>query len=57
MVKMEANREFHEVPGSPASIAFEEIGFPDKVPMGAAMNKGLTFKLGQTHVQRRPVSG
>jgi hypothetical protein len=54
---MEANREFHEVPGSPASIAFEEIGFPDKVPMGAAMNKGLTFKLGQTHVQRRPVSG
>jgi len=24
----------------------------DKVPMGAAMNKGLTFKMGQTHVHR-----
>ncbi len=22
------------------------------IPMGAAMNKGLTFKMGQTHVQR-----
>jgi threonine dehydrogenase-like Zn-dependent dehydrogenase len=28
------------------------IGFPDKIPFGAAMNKGLTFKTGQTHVQR-----
>ena len=24
----------------------------DKVPFGAAMNKGLTIKSGQTHVQR-----
>jgi threonine dehydrogenase-like Zn-dependent dehydrogenase len=28
------------------------VGYPDKLPFGAAMNKGLTFKMGQTHVQR-----
>ncbi|KAM3093420.1 zinc-dependent alcohol dehydrogenase [Phormidesmis sp. 146-12] len=27
-------------------------GFLDKIPMGAAFNKGLTFKMGQTHVHR-----
>jgi threonine dehydrogenase-like Zn-dependent dehydrogenase len=27
-------------------------GFIDKVPMGAAFNKGLTLKMGQTHVHR-----
>jgi threonine dehydrogenase-like Zn-dependent dehydrogenase len=27
-------------------------GFIDKVPMGAAFNKGLTLKLGQTHVHK-----
>ena len=27
-------------------------GFLDKVPIGAAFDKGLTFKMGQTHVQR-----
>ena len=27
-------------------------GFLDKMPFGAAFNKGLTFKMGQTHVQR-----
>jgi threonine dehydrogenase-like Zn-dependent dehydrogenase len=27
-------------------------GFLDKVPFGAAMNKGLTFKMGQTDVQK-----
>lgn len=27
-------------------------GFLDKIPFGAAFNKGLTFKMGQTHVQR-----
>ena len=27
-------------------------GFPDKIPFGAFMNKGLTMKSGQTHVQR-----
>jgi threonine dehydrogenase-like Zn-dependent dehydrogenase len=28
------------------------IGFPDKLPFGALMNKGLTVKTGQTHMQR-----
>ncbi len=28
------------------------IGFPDKFPMGALMNKGLTIKTGQTHMHR-----
>jgi threonine dehydrogenase-like Zn-dependent dehydrogenase len=28
------------------------VGFPDKFPMGAFMNKGLTMKTGQTHTQR-----
>lgn len=28
------------------------IGLLDKIPFGAAMNKGLTIKTGQTHVQR-----
>jgi len=28
------------------------IGFPDKFPMGAFMNKALTMKTGQTHTQR-----
>jgi threonine dehydrogenase-like Zn-dependent dehydrogenase len=28
------------------------IGFPDKIPFGAAMNKALTFRMGQTHVPR-----
>ena len=27
-------------------------GFSDKVPLGVAMNKGLTFRMGQTHVHR-----
>jgi threonine dehydrogenase-like Zn-dependent dehydrogenase len=27
-------------------------GLLDKIPFGAAMNKGLTFKMGQTHVNR-----
>ena len=27
-------------------------GFLDKFPFGAAFNKGLTFKMGQTHMQR-----
>ena len=27
-------------------------GFLDKVPFGAAFQKGLTFRMGQTHVHR-----
>jgi threonine dehydrogenase-like Zn-dependent dehydrogenase len=38
--------------GGTVSIPGVYIGFPDKLPIGAAMNKGLTFKMGQTHVQR-----
>src|SRR5215213_4432035 len=34
------------------SIPGVYIGFPDKVPMGAAMNKALTFRMGQTHTQK-----
>jgi threonine dehydrogenase-like Zn-dependent dehydrogenase len=28
------------------------VGFPDKLPLGALMNKGLTIRSGQTHVPR-----
>jgi threonine dehydrogenase-like Zn-dependent dehydrogenase len=28
------------------------IGFLDKIPLGAFMNKGLTWRTGQTHMQR-----
>jgi threonine dehydrogenase-like Zn-dependent dehydrogenase len=28
------------------------VGFPDKMPIGALMNKGLTLKTGQTHVPK-----
>ncbi|MBD2183585.1 glutathione-dependent formaldehyde dehydrogenase [Planktothrix sp. FACHB-1355] len=38
--------------GGTVSIPGVYGGFIDKVPMGAAMNKGLTFKMGQTHVHR-----
>ncbi len=27
------------------------VGYPDKLPFGAFMNKGLTMKSGQTHMQ------
>jgi threonine dehydrogenase-like Zn-dependent dehydrogenase len=36
--------------GGTVSIPGVYIGFLDKVPLGAAMNKGLTMKMGQTHV-------
>jgi threonine dehydrogenase-like Zn-dependent dehydrogenase len=38
--------------GGTLSIAGVFGGFIDKVPFGAAMNKGLTFRMGQTHVQK-----
>lgn len=38
--------------GGVVSIPGVYGGFVDKIPMGAAMNKGLTFKMGQTHVHR-----
>jgi threonine dehydrogenase-like Zn-dependent dehydrogenase len=38
--------------GGHVSIAGVYGGFLDKIPMGAAMNKGLTWKMGQTHVHK-----
>ena len=38
--------------GGTVSLAGVYGGLIDKMPMGAAFNKGLTFKMGQTHVQK-----
>jgi len=38
--------------GGTISVPGVYVGFLDKIPFGAAMNKGLTIKMGQTHVQR-----
>ncbi len=38
--------------GGTVSVPGVYAGFLDKIPFGAAFNKGLTFKMGQTHVQR-----
>ena len=37
--------------GRTVSIPGVYVGMGDKLPISAAMNKGLTFKMGQTHVQ------
>ncbi|MFZ6185419.1 zinc-dependent alcohol dehydrogenase [Nannocystis pusilla] len=34
------------------SIPGVYVGIVDKIPFGAAMNKGLTLRMGQTHMQR-----
>jgi len=39
-------------PGGIISIPGVYSGFADKVPMGPLMNKGLTIRTGQTHVNR-----
>ena len=39
-------------PGGLISIPGVYGGLADKIPMGALMNKGLTIRTGQTHVQR-----
>jgi len=39
-------------PAGTISIPGVYSGLIDKMPMGIAMNKGLTFKMGQTHVKR-----
>jgi threonine dehydrogenase-like Zn-dependent dehydrogenase len=39
-------------PGGTISIPGVYTGLVDKIPMGQAMNKGLTFRMGQTHVNR-----
>lgn len=38
--------------GGTLSVPGVYLGSADKVPMGAFMNKGLTMKTGQTHMQR-----
>ena len=38
--------------GGTLSIPGVYIGFGDKIPIGAAMNKGLTIKQGQTHTHK-----
>ncbi|WP_426240354.1 zinc-dependent alcohol dehydrogenase [Pararhizobium sp. DWP1-1-3] len=38
--------------GGTISIPGVYVGMGDKIPIGAAMNKGLTLKMGQTHVQK-----
>lgn len=38
--------------GGTVSIPGVYGGIVDKIPMGAAFNKGLTFKMGQTHVPK-----
>lgn len=38
--------------GGTVSVPGVYIGFPDKIPFGALMNKALTIKTGQTHVQK-----
>jgi threonine dehydrogenase-like Zn-dependent dehydrogenase len=38
--------------GGTLSIAGAYIGFADKIPLGTLMNKSITIKTGQTHVQR-----
>lgn len=38
--------------GGTISVPGAYVGFPDKIPFGAFMNKGLTLKAGQTHMQR-----
>ncbi|HLF75098.1 MAG TPA: hypothetical protein VI524_12170 [Anaerolineales bacterium] len=40
--------------GGTVSLAGVYGGFIDTVPIGAAFNKGLTLKMGQTHVHRYP---
>lgn len=39
-------------PGGIISVPGVYLGLVDKLPMGQAMNKGLTFRMGQTHVNR-----
>jgi threonine dehydrogenase-like Zn-dependent dehydrogenase len=38
--------------GGTVSIPGVYVGFPDKIPIGAMMNKALTLKGGQTHVPK-----
>src|SRR6185436_14494392 len=37
--------------GGTISVPGGYVGYPDKLPFGAFMNKGLTMRSGQTHMQ------
>jgi threonine dehydrogenase-like Zn-dependent dehydrogenase len=39
-------------PGGTLSVPGVYLGVADKIPLGAFMNKGLTIRTGQTHVQK-----
>ena len=39
-------------PAGIVSVPGVYAGLVDKIPLGAAMNKGLSFRMGQTHVKR-----
>ena len=47
-------REMIQAAGKGATISLAGVyaGFVDAIPFGAAFGKGLTFKMGQTHVHR-----
>jgi len=38
--------------GGTVSVPGVYVGFPDKIPMGAIVNKALTLRSGQTHVHK-----
>lgn len=38
--------------GGTVSVPGAYAGFPDKLPLGAPISKGLTLKTAQTHMQR-----
>jgi threonine dehydrogenase-like Zn-dependent dehydrogenase len=38
--------------GGTISVPGAYVGAPDKIPLGPFMNKGLTMKTGQTHMQK-----
>jgi threonine dehydrogenase-like Zn-dependent dehydrogenase len=52
--RLEALRQAIHACGKGGVVSIPGVygGFLDKVPMGAAFAKGLTFRMGQTHVQR-----
>jgi threonine dehydrogenase-like Zn-dependent dehydrogenase len=52
--RLEALRQAIHACGKGGTVSIPGVygGFLDKVPMGAAFAKGLTFRMGQTHVHR-----
>ncbi|MGE3277087.1 MAG: zinc-dependent alcohol dehydrogenase [Vicinamibacterales bacterium] len=52
--RLEALRQAIQACGKAGTVSIPGVygGYLDKVPMGAAFAKGLTFRMGQTHVHR-----